>query len=83
MVIKVRVLYFGQARDAAGTSDEELSLSAPASIEDLLEKMEARHAALAKLKKSTRIAVNTEMAKQYQNLDDGDEVAFLPPVAGG
>ncbi len=83
MAIRIRVLYFGQAKDAAGTSDEELSLSAPASLQDLLEKTESRHAALAKLKKITRIAVNTELAKQDQNLDDGDEVAFLPPVAGG
>ena len=83
MVIRVKVLYFGQARDAAGTASEKISLSAPASLRDLIEQTEDRHAALARLNRTTRIAVNAELARNDQGLDDGDEVAFLPPVAGG
>jgi molybdopterin converting factor subunit 1 len=83
LVIRVRVLYFGQARDAAGTTSEEISLSSPASVRDLVERTEGRHSALARMKKSTRIAVNAELAKDDQGLENGDEVAFLPPVAGG
>ncbi len=83
MVIRVKVLYFGQARDAAGMVDEEFSMSGPASLRDLIALTEARHAALSKLKRTTRMAVNAELARDDQRLGDGDEVAFLPPVAGG
>ena len=81
--IKVKVLYFGQARDAAGVTDEEFSLSGVASLRNLIEMTESRHAALANLNRATRMAVNAELAEDDQRLGDGDEVAFLPPVAGG
>ena len=83
MAIKVKVLYFGQARDAAGVTDEEFSLSGAASLRDLVELTQSRHVSLGKLNRSTRMAVNAELAEADQKLGDGDEVAFLPPVAGG
>ena len=83
MANRVKVLYFGQARDASGTTGEEISLPAPASLHDLVRIAETRHRALTKLNKTTRMAVNAELARNDRGLDDGDEVAFLPPVAGG
>jgi molybdopterin converting factor subunit 1 len=83
MTIKVKVLYFGQARDAAGRTGEEFSLSGPTSLRDLVEMTESKHAELARLNRTTRMAVNAELAVGDQRLRDGDEVAFLPPVAGG
>ena len=83
MAIRLKVLYFGQARDATGTASEELSFTETPSVRDLFEELEGRHSRLAKLRKTTRIAVNAELAKDDLRLEDGDEVAFLPPVAGG
>ena len=81
--IRVRVLYFGMARDAAGGGEEQLSFSAPASVEDMLAEAEKRHSALGRLRKMIRVAVNEELVSSKVRLHDGDVVAVLPPVAGG
>jgi molybdopterin converting factor small subunit len=43
----------------------------------------AAHPALAGYERGTSCAVNDEYARWTTTLNDGDEVAFLPPVSGG
>jgi molybdopterin converting factor subunit 1 len=81
--ITVRVLYFGQAREASGASEESITLRAPASLAELVEQAKSKHERLAKLDKTMRIAVNSEFTGFGHPLANGDEVAFLPAVAGG
>jgi molybdopterin converting factor subunit 1 len=83
MPIRVKVLYFGQARDASGLEEEEFSLPDRASIRTLLGAANSRHPSLVKMNKSMKLALNEEIAKGTERLDEGDVVAFLPPVAGG
>jgi len=52
-------------------------------VGDLATLLGAEHAAFASLAPKLRAAVNHEMAEPDRALADGDEVAFLPPVAGG
>jgi molybdopterin converting factor subunit 1 len=77
------VLYFGQAGDAAGTSLEEIDLPSNSSVAALVSKATREHRPLQRLTSSLRIAVNEEIAGADDRLNDGDVVAFLPPVAGG
>jgi molybdopterin converting factor subunit 1 len=81
--IRIRVLYFGQARDAAGTGAEELSVPASSSVGTLVELSTRAHVGLGALSGGMRFAVNEELATEDSRLADGDVVAFLPPVAGG
>ncbi len=81
--VKVRVVYFGIAKDIAGKREEEFSLVAPASVEDLLSETEKRHAGLKRLRGLARIAVNEELTGDRIPLLGGERVAILPPVAGG
>jgi len=81
--IRVRVLYFGQARDAAGTGEEDVSLPNTSSVGRLVSHTTKEHRPLLRLAGSLRIAVNEEIARENDCLKDGDVVAFLPPVAGG
>ncbi len=81
--IHVRVLYFGQARQAAGTGAEEYSLPNASSVRALVSASMKAHQLLRAMPASTRIAVNEEIARDDDRLSDGDIVAFLPPVAGG
>jgi molybdopterin converting factor subunit 1 len=81
--IKVKVLYFGMARDAAGGGQEEFSFSKPISVDGLLSEAEKRHVELVHLRKVIRVAVNEELTSTEVGLQDGDVVAILPPVAGG
>jgi molybdopterin converting factor subunit 1 len=79
----VSVLYFAQAREAAGTGQEAIALPLPGTIEELLSRALKEHPGLVKMKGSIRVAVNFELVDGGTELRDGDEVAFLPPVAGG
>jgi len=81
--VRVRVVYFGMAKDLAGRKEEELSLAAPASVDDLVSETERRHAGLKRLRGLARVAVNDELVGDGIPLLGGERVAILPPVAGG
>ncbi len=81
--IRVKVLYFGQAREAAGTGAEVLSLPNASSVRTVLRRSMEAHNHLQRMSAVMRIAVNEEIAGEERALADGDVVAFLPPVAGG
>lgn len=81
--IRVQVVYFGSARDIAGSREEEYSFPNTVSVDTLLSTAESRHKGLVNLRKSIRVAVNESVISTEVTLDDGDVVAILPPVAGG
>ena len=83
----VTLLYFARLREALGTAREELAL--PESVIDvatLREALASRGGAWAQeLAQSTRVrtAVNQDIASGDTPVNDGDEIAFFPPVTGG
>ncbi len=83
----VTLLYFARLREALGTAREELAL--PESVIDvatLREALVSRGGAWAQelsQVKRIRTAVNQDMAAGDTPVNDGDEVAFFPPVTGG
>jgi sulfur-carrier protein len=83
VTIRVKVLYFGQAREAAGRGGEDISLPSGSSVATLVGRSMEDHHGLQRLSGTMRIAVNEEIAGGDDRLADGDVVAFLPPVAGG
>ena len=81
--IRVKVLYFAQAREAAGTGSELVTMPNPSSVKALVARSMANHKQLGRVTSSMQVAVNEELAGVDRVLADGDVVAFLPPVAGG
>ncbi len=81
--MKVRVLYFAAARERAGAEREVIDLAAEAAVEDLARVLSERHPRLAALLPRLRFAVNEEFVQASAALKEGDEVALIPPVAGG
>lgn len=79
--LKLRLQYFASLRERRGLSREELVTTA-ATPADVYEELSARHAFLFPVER-LRVAVNGEFAELSQPLKDGDEVVFIPPVAGG
>lgn len=81
--MNVRVLYFAVFREKLGASDELLALPAGARVTDALAALAARHAIVERLRGRFRVAVNEDFVDDDHALADGDELALIPPVAGG
>ncbi|HEX2095417.1 MAG TPA: molybdopterin converting factor subunit 1 [Longimicrobiaceae bacterium] len=79
----IRSLFFASYRDLAGSEELVIDLPSPATVEDLVRELRASRAGLAALPPAPVVAVNMEYAALSAPLSDGDEVAFIPPVAGG
>ena len=77
----VRVQYFALLREQRGLSQETLSTTATDAAALYVE-LRARHGFTLPPER-LRAAVNGEFAAWPAPLKDGDEVVFIPPVAGG
>jgi len=81
--VRISVLYFAVFRERIGRDEEPLELPAGATVADAVTALAARHAAIAQLRGKFRVAVNQEFADDDHALADRDELALIPPVAGG
>jgi molybdopterin converting factor subunit 1 len=81
--MKVRLLFFAVLRDIAGTDVRELALPEGATPGDVWTSLRGEFAKLADYTQPPMIAVNESYADADAVLRDGDELAFIPPVAGG
>jgi molybdopterin synthase catalytic subunit len=83
-MIRVRILLFAILKDQIGQSALELTLPLEsATIEDVREALTVRHPAAAAHLATAIAARNKEYAFAADLVQDGDEVAFFPPVSGG
>ena len=81
--MKVRVRLWGGLADAAGFTEDVLELEVGARAGDVLDLLARKAPRLSRYRSATRIAVNADIAQPDHALADGDEIALLPPVAGG
>jgi MoaE-MoaD fusion protein len=81
--IQVRVLFFGSARDAAGHTEVNLSLTAPINATQAFAEVLSAYPELQRFGRSLLFAVNQEYAPRELMVNDGDELAVFPPVSGG
>jgi molybdopterin converting factor subunit 1 len=79
----VRVRLFASLRDAAGEPSVELQLAPGATAEDAWRALVERHPVLAIRRPSLAAAVNRDYRDWDAVLQEGDELAFIPPVSGG
>jgi len=81
--VKVRLLYFAVLRDITGKSRDEIDLPEGTRASDIWSRLRSQHRELARYEHPPLTAVNESYVSADQLLRDGDEVAFIPPVAGG
>jgi molybdopterin converting factor subunit 1 len=81
--IKIVLKLFGSLREVAGESSLDVELPRGATVADLRSWLAERNPLVEKLGDRLAASVNLEIATADEVLEDGDEVAFLPPVAGG
>jgi molybdopterin converting factor subunit 1 len=79
----VRSLFFAVYRELAGADELPVELPEGARVADLVARLRAGGNGLSRLPESPVVAVNMDYAPLSARLRDGDEVAFIPPVAGG
>ena len=79
----IRSLFFASYKDLAGRGELVLTLPALSTVADLVAQLRASGPGLAALPATPAVAVNMTYATPETPLQDGDEVAFIPPVAGG
>ncbi|WP_404424490.1 molybdopterin converting factor subunit 1 [Nibricoccus sp. IMCC34717] len=78
---RVRLRYFALLRDQAGRAEETLD-TASTNGAALYAELASRHG-FTLAAHQVRVALNGEFAAMNSPLREGDEVVFIPPVAGG
>ncbi len=82
-MLKVRLLFFAVLREIADRDEDHLQLPDGTCAGDVWQRLRAEHAALRDYTTPPLIAVNENYVGPEETLSDGDELVFIPPVAGG
>ena len=78
----IKILTFGIARDIIGSSIFETQITEGATVTDLKQHLLDKYPRFGNLA-SLMIAVNEEYGQDNTILQEKDEIALIPPVAGG
>ncbi len=81
--MRVTVRLFARLRDLAGSGELVREVATPATVESVWRSLVADMPALGDYERTMSVAVNADYSKMSARVNDGDEVAFLPPVSGG
>ncbi len=79
--MNVSVRYFALFREQAGCASETIDWAGGTAAK-LFQMMAEKHPALQS-QAAALVAINDEMRDWETTLNEGDEVLFFPPVAGG
>ena len=81
--LKITVRLFASYREKAGKSEVDMILPQKSTVGFLASLMAERYPSITQRPDTLVVAVNHEYRDHFHTLDDGDEVALLPPVSGG
>jgi molybdopterin synthase catalytic subunit len=81
--MEIRVLFFGVLKDLCGRTEDRANVPSGADAGFVFDHYAAIYPELSEMANSIVIARNREFTRRSQVLEDGDEVALLPPVSGG
>lgn len=79
----VRVLFFARYAELVGRSSATIDLPMPATVADVVGRVRRDFPGGAELPDQPLAALNAAHSKLDAPVADGDEVALLPPIAGG
>lgn len=81
--MKIRLLAFATAADALGTGETDLEMPEGSRISDLRARLDRDHPGMIPLWPRLAVALDGRIVPPDTPLEDGAEVALLPPVSGG
>lgn len=79
----IRVRFFARYAELAGRAEGTLTLPLPATVSDVLSRARHEWPGTTALPAEPLAAVNLRHVRLDTPVSDGDEVAVLPPLAGG
>lgn len=77
--MSIKVQYFASLKESIGKSEDEISGKKNLSVKDVWDLANQGQ----ELPENILAAVNMNYAELNDKVNDGDEVAFFPPVTGG
>lgn len=81
--MRLRVRLFGSLSERAGGDEEDVDVPDGGTAADVLDAVRMLHPEAAEIVPRLKVAVNLEVVPGEHRVGPGDEVALLPPVAGG
>jgi len=81
--MRVKVRFFAAPREAIGLGEVEQELPVNVTVGELVDLLAQAYPVLRPYTRLMRVAVNRAYVGLETELNDGDEVAWLPPVGGG
>ncbi len=81
--MNIKVLFFASCRDLIGTDERKMTLPDGATVMDLISELASEQVRFTDMAPSLMVSVNQAYVERDSELQDGDEVAFIPPVSGG
>ncbi|HEU5465751.1 MAG TPA: MoaD/ThiS family protein [Gemmatimonadales bacterium] len=79
----VRIRFFARYAELAGRSEGTLSVPLPATVSDVIQRIRDEWPGTSALPAQPLAALNLRHVRLDAPVADGDELAFLPPLAGG
>jgi len=80
--MKVKILFFGIAKDISKVNSVEFELKKDANVFDFLQLLKEKYSGFTAINDFS-IAVNEEYAENDVVLSESDVIAIIPPVSGG
>lgn len=81
--MRCEVLFFAQAREAAGSDRQSIDLPDRATVRTVLDALSAQHPHLQMLRGRLAVAIDQRYASADTPLREGCVIALIPPVSGG
>ena len=80
--MNITVLFFASLAEKAQQGQQQLSLADNLSLSELYTQLQQQYGFELGTSK-VRVAINDEFASWDDAINEGDTIAFIPPVAGG
>jgi molybdopterin converting factor subunit 1 len=81
--MRVTIRLFARLRDLAGSGELVRDVPPQATVQTVWRILVTEMPALGEYERTMSVAVNADYSRMTAMVNEGDEVAFLPPVSGG